>query len=937
SAQVLTVYAQDANGCSATATVNIDALNTLQGIAIAQTAPISCTAPETVEVTVSGGSGDYTFTLLPTGPSQSIVGSTASFDLPTPGNYSFQVTDNVTGCTLTSAPYTVAPYDLGEVAITATAPVSCYGGTDGTLTFDVTGYSGSYNYQVLDASGNPVATGTANTTSGPLTVTGLPAGAYSVQVSETQHPFCGSVSGVATVQEPNQALTLNATITSPLTCNGNDAQISAFATGGWGNYIFELVDATTNTILVAYSSNNIFSGLGAGSYIINVKDDKGCIVSQTIDILDLVPISVTATATSVLCFGDTNGTVTATASGGQGPGSYMYVLTDANGNVSAPQSNPVFNNLPPGTYTVTVFDNLNCYSPVSNAVVIQNPNEVFVNVTLTSAMTCTNLAVITVTGSNGVPPYQYSDDGINFGTGNTFSVGAGSYQFFVQDANGCISSASSEVIIPVIDPLEIQLDLNNAVINCTGGSDASVQVHASGALGNYIYSLYDISNLSTPMQGPQASNYFNNIPAGNYEIRVSSGDCPVESVFFNIQDPPVINASIQVENISCFGETDGSITVNATGGTGTIMYSLDQNQYFTEGIFNNLTAGTYTVFVQDEAGCSPAGSPFSVTITEPAQIQAVTTVVAQEICEGDDNASISIQISGGTLPYKISLTGINGDYVPVQGNMMVFNNLNGGESINFFIKDANGCEITTLAVTLDEPINLTAAYSVIQKCDNINTINVEVADPVLAQDVMYALNGGDLQTSNVFDNVPPGTHSIQILHASGCSFWIDNIEIEAIPLLDLISVINTGLNQYTVNAEGGTPIFEYQMNDGPLTMDPVFEINESGFHTFTVVDSRGCLASVQLYIDFLDIFIGNYFSPNDDGTNDYWKPENLPPNASVLIFDRYSRKIVEFTADYTGWDGTYQGKKLPSGDYWYWIKLNDETDREIKGHFTLIR
>ena len=92
-------------------------------------------------------------------------------------------------------------------------------------------------------------------------------------------------------------------------------------------------------------------------------------------------------------------------------------------------------------------------------------------------------------------------------------------------------------------------------------------------------------------------------------------------------------------------------------------------------------------------------------------------------------------------------------------------------------------------------------------------------------------------------------------------------------------------------------------------------------------------------MEFVEIEIPNYFTPNGDGENDTWTPMNIRqyPNIHTMIYDRYGRLIKEL---YQGdsWDGTYNGKDLPSGDYWYIITLGSEDDsREFKGHFTLFR
>ena len=93
-------------------------------------------------------------------------------------------------------------------------------------------------------------------------------------------------------------------------------------------------------------------------------------------------------------------------------------------------------------------------------------------------------------------------------------------------------------------------------------------------------------------------------------------------------------------------------------------------------------------------------------------------------------------------------------------------------------------------------------------------------------------------------------------------------------------------------------------------------------------------------MEFVDIEIPNFFTPDGDGFNDTWAPANREgwPEILTILFDRYGREIYRMGYDTAEWDGTYQGKELPTGDYWYVIKLRGENDdREFVGHFTLYR
>ena len=95
----------------------------------------------------------------------------------------------------------------------------------------------------------------------------------------------------------------------------------------------------------------------------------------------------------------------------------------------------------------------------------------------------------------------------------------------------------------------------------------------------------------------------------------------------------------------------------------------------------------------------------------------------------------------------------------------------------------------------------------------------------------------------------------------------------------------------------------------------------------------------SITMNLVDISIPNFFTPNGDGQHDFWSPKNMElfPDIETYIFDRYGRKIKIMGPLDKGWDGYYESKPLPSGDYWYIVRLNDNSGREYVGHFTLYR
>ena len=229
-----TVEINDVNGCGNL--VSVDILPILD-ITPEVTALPTCNNDDgAITLSPSGGSGTYTYSILPNSPSISIIGNTIS-GVPS-GLYDITITDSVTGCTeevSVALPEAIAPtFDLTPTSVT------CFSDNTGSFDIDITNYSGTYTYEVIDSINTSVfGIVSANTTTNPLTVSGLTSGTYSVIITQTESPFCSSTSDVI-IGSPLEELLLDVSETSNVTCNNNIGTITAIATGGWGDYQYEL-------------------------------------------------------------------------------------------------------------------------------------------------------------------------------------------------------------------------------------------------------------------------------------------------------------------------------------------------------------------------------------------------------------------------------------------------------------------------------------------------------------------------------------------------------------------------------------------------------------------------------------------------------------------------------------------------------------------------
>lgn len=943
-AGTVTAYIKDVNGCKIATPISVSvlALNPPTNLAFSST-PITCVnTTSTVTLTTTNGVTPLTYEII--SPASAVTNFTGAssgiFSGLAPGTYLFQVKD-ANGCTYQEA-YPIN--DVSKIAVVGQLikDVSCKGSADGAMQFTVSNFASTYSYSI---NGVSIATNFSNPT---INLTNQAPNTYLLEVVDDT-TGCTS-SATVTIAEPLNLLTVSASETNKVSCANDRGTITATATGGWGTYQYELTGSAT----VAYSSNGTFTNLGAGTYFVNVKDLKGCIVTSIPITLVYTPISFTATPSSTLlsCFGDTNASVTVSnVSGGQGS-NYSYTLNKISpvAYTSGPQSSTVFSGLGAGTYTVTVTDGYNC-SVTSSSILINEPTEVKASLVVTTPQTCVPTTVLTLSTTGGTPPYTYSSDGITFSS-TTFNpsvsipVGPGTYHYFVKDANNCIATVSNDIKIDPLPPLVINLDLTNAIINCNGDATGVIVATAQGGLGSYVYTLLDAAGLPISPSPVQVSpGVFTQLIAGVYKVQVDSGaDCQTISAPITIVEPltPLIVATPIVKDVTCAGSNNGQIIITGTSGTRIIKYAISPqlDQFFDTGTFDNLAPGTYDIIVQDEKGCYEYIK--DILISEPAPIIASTVPgsIVPEICFGDNNAAFSIDISGGVMPYSISLDNINGPFSPVVSLPYNFTGLTGGTH-SVYVKDANGCVVQWVVDTPESvKINPVAVvnYDCVNNAPN-NIVTVTIDPSVDPTKVQYSLDGlPPYQASNVFVNIPPGTHFVEAQHANGCIKR--TIDFDIIQIDPLTLVLNDGgLNEIVAIANGGSGVYEYSLNGDPNVTTNSFIIYKSGDYTVTVTDSNGCTATATRYFEYIDICIPNYFTPNGDGVSDGWAP-GCTINYKDLqfsIFDRYGREIAKYRLGQY-WDGKYNGAELPSGDYWYVLKLNDsKDDREFVGHFTLYR
>jgi hypothetical protein len=277
------------------------------------------------------------------------------------------------------------------------------------------------------------------------------------------------------------------------------------------------------------------------------------------------------------------------------------------------------------------------------------------------------------------------------------NLSVGDVTLYAQDENGC----TAEYTFTVLGGPAIVVDVVVVNPTCNGDTDGSVTVSSTGGTGAIQYS-FDGGALSS-----------NNVVSdlGNASIVLVAEDaigCQSTQTI-EVVEPEVLGGIASVTGISCNGETDGSISVEATGGTFPYTYALNATPTAadTESLFDNLSAGSYTVNIVDANGCSYEAASASV-IVEPAAL-AINGLTANPI-DVDPGGSSAYTVTGGTTPYNYEWSGPGG-FTSNEQDLTGLTDATDAGSYTLTVTDANGCEVSQ-SITVTGVDELNRAYNI---------------------------------------------------------------------------------------------------------------------------------------------------------------------------------------------------------------------------------
>lgn len=679
--------------------------------------------------------------------------------------------------------------------------VGCFGGNNGAITVNV---SNSTNYTLNWSNG----------LGSSLSVSGLSIGVYFCNVTDNT-TGCTDVEAIA-ITQPNQ-IVIGGAVTNVSCNNQSTGSINTTVSGGTTPYTFAWTNGASAQVLV---------GLSAATYSVTVTDQNNCTQTQQFIVSEPAQsINLSLSAQNPTCNATATGSLDATVFGGTTPYTYQWTTSAQTQDVT---------NLSAGSYTVTVTDANGCSQQASSTLVAPAALMVTENVQNSNCAGQAN-GSINLNPSGGTSPYTYnwqSSSSVLVGNQTLSSLQADQYSYTVTDANGCNRSGSSTIS----EPPTLGLNLNGSGAACFGSNNGYIILTATGGTPGYLYNWDDTSGVVS-----STSKDLNSIVAGRYRVTVTDNNGCVISDSIDISQPTdSVSALLTVDNIACFGQTTGGISVAPAGGTP--PYSYLWNTGATAQNLTALSAGSYAVQITDANGCILS---VPASITQPQGPVLVIANLTQVDCAGGSNGGVDLTVSGGTAPYTYAWQSSSFQLAGNQDILQV-----GADQYAVTVSDANGC-IDTSSYTISEPAPLIVNATVTPVSCNGGSdgvVDLSVSGGTPAYSYAWENSAGPL-TSTFQDliNQPAEVYSTTVTDANGCE------QTSTLALTEPVSPVVTTTNIVDVDCfgestgeinhqiAGGTPPYAYQWSNGNTAVN-LIQV-PAGSYDLTITDANSCTYS----------------------------------------------------------------------------------------------
>ncbi|NCC86953.1 MAG: T9SS type B sorting domain-containing protein [Clostridia bacterium] len=769
--------------------------------------------------------------------------------------------------------------------------VSCFGASDGDATLHITGGSGDFTITW------------SNGATGVYEISNLTAGYYDVSVKDNVYGC--TTFDIINITEPD--LLTSSIVVQNINCHGESTGSLELSVEG-GTQPYSIIWSNTET------TPNL-SSLSAGTYTVTIIDNHSCETYNTATITEPTQaLGSDYQTTNILCFGDSNGAIDLTVWGGTPP--YYY-----NWNENTYNSQDL-SMIPIGTYNVEITDNKGCQN--LHSIEITGPD------LLEMSSTASDNICFGETNGNiqlnvlgGTQPYTYSwansEFLLSFDTPTISNLANNNYYVTVTDSNGCSINEDFEIT----SPTQLTYTISGEDVTALGGTDGQIYFSVNGGIEPYSY---EWSNGVTTPDNP-------NVSSGLYEVTVlDMNSC---SIYASIQIKEPLEAlsfSYTTKNTTCHGSIDGEIYAYASGGTPPYLYAWSTGSSIS--YLTDLSAGNYILTLTDINNVQYVDT---ITISQPEPITFSHTST-EPTCYNFNNASIDLNIIGGTAPYRyywydpeFALAGLTQDIINIASGKYTVE-----------VIDTMGCRNNyTVIINQPLPIELSINGNQIQ-CAGGNSGSLSTT--VSGGTNPYSYIWSNDETTPEITSLPAGNYTVTVLDANNCLATSSATLLEPDPIsINLVSYQTSCIDQkdgYIISEIfGGSGGYNYLWSNGEST-ESISNLSP-GEYSLSITDIYGCESSETSLVATNEIpclNIPNTFSPNADGINDTWVINNIElyPDSFMKVFNKWGTIVFESQSYPESWDGTFNGNPLPAGTYYYILSFTNSLET-IKGTITIIK
>lgn len=622
----------------------------------------------------------------------------------------------------------------------------------------------------------------------------------------------------------------SAIITDELCVNYSDGSIILNVSGGLGSFTYSWSGPNS----FSDSAKDIFN-LSPGNYNLTITDITSLCIKDTFFVIGAgFEMLISSSLTDVSCYGFDDGTIDINPINLINP---IYTWSD----ILISFEDRI--NISAGIYYLQIDDN-NCF--VRDTFIITQPDSLFIiSQQTTSVCLGGNTGEISIQTFGGTPGYDYYWSNWNGNSPINSNLSSGIYDLDIYDDNDCLFEETFEI-------LSYQIIVTSVVdnIDCFGGSTGSIDITVSGGFPNYTYLWSD-----------------NSINEDIYNLSAGSVTCTINDylgceniVSFNLTQAPQLSSIPTVNGVSCYGGSDGSVSLFITGGVS--AYNIDWNN----ADENNLEEGYYPYEITDANACT-----FNDTVYIPQEDLLMLDIITIDLqCNGDPTGKIdAIVLSGGVYPYTYSWVGPNN----FTSNQYIINNLYAG-LYTLTVSDANNCDVeiqinlsqpTAVSQDIDFEFSNYSTYGISCLNGSDGWINATPNGGFIPYNYNWSGPNGFVSTNQNINNLSEGMYSVTITNGLGCdeqfSFPMND------PIDALGGVVNSlydyngydvscyGFNDggIIVEANGGVSPYTYVW-DNVQTLNPL-PFQQAGMHLLTMYDNNGCEWESFIVLDQPDLLI----------------------------------------------------------------------------------